>query len=629
MTHPGPLVAVSPGLADFLLKWGELLACAEFPAVIIDFHSTRVALVNPAAVTALGSTPAQLAELCPSAEAARAVLDGVATAGRWIGELREGLSGEAVVIRGPGGAAEGVYLAVIPGEVHVAPLVRSLVEGAESIFLAVDAAGRIAWANAEARRLLDPAGGFLVCAAPPGALVALNVGAATSRHLIGRDGASRSVAWRRVELGEGLRGLWGRDASDAVEIARALELRVRRVGALHDVSGAVARGLPIAQVAALALLRIEELLRVRTVRVTLAEGDTLRPLASRRGGEPVVTEERVLLAGSPASLARGGPMQRTIEDAQELPVLRSLAVTGVRQALIVPLQKEEQAVLGFLEVYGDGEPYTVGEVEVVNHIADALSGAIARERLIEQMSRHAAAMEQRIARRNEEIDRTNEQLVQAVKLSSIGELTAGLVHELNQPLNVMGGYVELLLQGAMPEPARVRALEIMGRAVARMTALAGNLRNFSRSEGPLMVPLDLGEVVASARELTAGAVMRGVTIDCPTGIRVNGSATRLGQVVVNILANALQSGGGPVSLCVRVEDDRAVIEVADSGPGVPQALRDRVFDAFYTTKPRGQGTGLGLSVSARIVQEHGGRIEVDEHEGGGALFRVVLPLHEG
>jgi signal transduction histidine kinase len=168
----------------------------------------------------------------------------------------------------------------------------------------------------------------------------------------------------------------------------------------------------------------------------------------------------------------------------------------------------------------------------------------------------------------------------------------------------------------------------MDRAVGRMTTMVDNLRNFSRGGGPMLAPVELGEVARMAVELTAGSQRHGVMVDSVDGAIVLGDPTRLEQVVINLVANALQAEGDPVVVKVRYLDaDRAFLEVTDHGPGVPSHLRDRIFDAFFTTKPPGQGTGLGLSISARIVQEHGGRIEVDDNPGGGARFRIVLPLH--
>jgi len=239
-----------------------------------------------------------------------------------------------------------------------------------------------------------------------------------------------------------------------------------------------------------------------------------------------------------------------------------------------------------------------------------------------------SAAELEIAALKRTLERTQDQLVQAAKLASLGELSAGLLHELNQPLNVLGGYVEILREGKLAEGSHTRALDVMERAVDRMVRMVEHLRTFSRGGRPTVAVVDVAAVLTLAHELTVGALRRGVVVTCAPGLFVLGDANRLEQVVINLLANALQCEGDPVVLNARaLDDDTVAIEVADRGPGVPTALRARIFEPFFTTKPAGRGTGLGLSVSARIVQDHGGRIEADDNPEGGALFRVVLPRH--
>lgn len=416
------------------------------------------------------------------------------------------------------------------------------------------------------------------------------------------------------------------------------EIRLLRAAArFGDVRQAVAlavgRGLPLIELAAFTLERLERVLAVRDCRITLLEDDTLRVYAARRDGEPLLAEPRTLLAATPASQARArrAPVQCAVSGSVELyPALRPLDTNGVRAVLYAPLEASE-AVFGFLELHQDErEVFLDDEVALAADLARMLATALVRERLVEQMARHAHALELRATHGREELNRTQEQLIQAAKLSSIGELAAGLVHELNQPLNVLGGYVELLREGALGPSAQERALDVMTRAVERMTSLVDNLRNFARSGGPSMEVVDLGRVVTMARELTAGAMARGVSATCPPGIHVLGDANRLEQVFVNLLANALQANGDPIAIeVVALDAERVAVDVRDRGPGVPDAIRGRIFEPFFTTKPPGQGTGLGLSVSARIVVEHGGRIEVDDNPGGGALFRVILPRHGG
>ncbi len=455
---------------------------------------------------------------------------------------------------------------------------------------------------------------------------------ASAMPIRGADGGAEGVF---VEVG-------GPAAGGIVAVAERLEaaeLEVRRLrraarwrDAEHTVAMAVGQGRPLADVARVALEQLARLLPVREARVSLVEVDTLRVLVGLRDGAVLPAEPRVLLGATPAGTARvrRAPVQRAVADAVgEFPALRALELDGIRAVLYAPLQVAE-AVFGFVELHGhERDVFTPEEVELTAVLAGMVATAMVRERVLEQASRHAQAMEMRAALGREELDRTQEQLIQAAKLSSIGELAAGLVHELNQPLNVLGGYVELLREGSLGEKARDRALDVMARAVERMTSMVDNLRTFARGGGPTVTVVDVATVVNMARELTVGALKRGVRVDCDPGLTVLGDANRLEQVFINLLANALQCEGDPVTVTAReVDDERVAIEVADRGPGVPEPLRQRIFEPFFTTKPPGQGTGLGLSVSARIIQDHGGRIEVEDNRGGGAVFRVVLPRHQ-
>jgi signal transduction histidine kinase len=448
-----------------------------------------------------------------------------------------------------------------------------------------------------------------------------------------REPAVAADAPGQIASGPALREPSGVDPAEVgdaypLESRADLARRVRRMEAVQAVAMAAGRGLGVVQVAQVALQRVGELLGAREARMSMLEGDTLRAVVCVRNGYPAPADARIVIATSPADHARvqRAPVQVGVDAADRWPSLRLLEAHGIRHALFVPLEVEE-AIFGFLEIYG-AAPLSAEDVALAVEAARMVGATMVRERLLEQVARHAETMEMRVALRNEELLRTHEQLIQAAKLSSIGELAAGLVHELNQPLNVLGGYIELLAEGGLDEAGRGRALEVMDRAVTRMTTMVDNLRNFSRGGGPTLAPVELGDVARMAVELTAGSQRHGVTVDSVDGAVVLGDTTRLEQVVINLVANAIQAEGDPVVVKVRYLDaDRAFLEVSDRGPGVPDHLRDRIFDAFFTTKPPGQGTGLGLSISARIVQEHGGRIEVDDNPGGGARFRIVLPLY--
>jgi signal transduction histidine kinase len=620
-------------IVAFVRRWGDVLVGSSVPALVIDTASGEVRLCNDAAVRLLGTAPRSFEEAVPLADTRVRIRTACAVAGFWDGEIDDRRVAAAGIACADEGSA-GIYLSFPGGNPPSRELPAGLLDPWDDAFVGVDMDDRIVYVNGTASRMFGPAllGRRVAACLPSGAHTALT--GDDVDELVSTPDGERHVRWRSVRvwtLGEAeILLLRARDITAEHE-AQRLNAEARRRDAAHAIALAVGRGVPVHELTEGALAALDGVLAVRELRVTVLEGDTSRLLAGRRGGMAVYDEGRASVEGSPAASARAhrAPEQRAVAASiAEFPALVPLEATGVRAVLYVPIAVPD-AVLGFLELHSaTRDVFPATDVELVQEVAGVLATAIVRERLMEQVARHAQAMELRATLRGEELTRTQEQLIQAAKLSSIGELAAGLVHELNQPLNVLGGYVELLREGSLAEGGRERALDVMGRAVERMISMVDNLRNFSRSSGPVAVPVDIAAVVTMARELTVGAHKRRVEASCAPGLVVLGDPNRLEQVFINLIANALQCGGDPVAITsYDAPGDRVVVEVTDRGPGVPEELRARIFEPFFTTKPPGQGTGLGLSVSARIVQEHNGRIEITDNPGGGALFRVVLPRH--
>jgi PAS domain S-box-containing protein len=267
-------------------------------------------------------------------------------------------------------------------------------------------------------------------------------------------------------------------------------------------------------------------------------------------------------------------------------------------------------------------------------------------------------------------------LIQNEKLASIGLLSAGVAHEINNPLAFVGnnlavlerdlkGLMELLVlyQGAsaalgeaapgVAERAAVLAEEmdleyiranlprLLSRTrdgVDRVTRIVHSLRGLARTDPPRKQETHLPDLVETSLEIIRGRLRRRgvqVEVDYDPNPRVRCVSTQISQVLLNLLVNALQAleerppAEGAPRIRVRAvrEGDDMVIEVADNGPGIEAAVRQRIFDPFFTTKDVGEGTGLGLSICHNIVTGHGGRIEVDSLPGAGTCFRVSLPLH--
>lgn len=234
-------------------------------------------------------------------------------------------------------------------------------------------------------------------------------------------------------------------------------------------------------------------------------------------------------------------------------------------------------------------------------------------------------------------------LRQAEKLATMGQMAAEIAHEVGTPLNVIGGRARSLARRAS-DPAEVQKnAEIIAGQVDRIAKIIHQVLAFARKSGPTLTRVDVGQVVTEAMEFIGESLERQritTTVAAPAGLpHIPGDPEAIQQVCLNLLSNAVHAmpSGGSLDVAITLVTRRKeglemsptapyfMLEVADSGPGIPPADREKIFEAFFTTKDTGEGTGLGLAVSRGIVSDHDGWIEVDERPGGGAVFRVFLP----
>ncbi|MGH9740767.1 MAG: PAS domain S-box protein, partial [Candidatus Acidiferrum sp.] len=234
-----------------------------------------------------------------------------------------------------------------------------------------------------------------------------------------------------------------------------------------------------------------------------------------------------------------------------------------------------------------------------------------------------------------ELKRLEEQLIKAEKLAAMGQMLAGVAHELNNPLTAILGVTELLREGQNDQEATKRQLEITHRQARRAARIVQNLLEFSRPASPLKKPVDLNSIIDRTLQLHEHSLRRNnVEVDFrpqPDLPGVVGDANQLIQVFLNLVTNAEQAirevrESGRIHIRFARLGSRVSITFQDDGVGIRPDSVARLFDPFYTTKRPGGGTGLGLSICLSIIREHGGNIEAEALPAGGSAFTVYLPL---
>jgi C4-dicarboxylate-specific signal transduction histidine kinase len=237
----------------------------------------------------------------------------------------------------------------------------------------------------------------------------------------------------------------------------------------------------------------------------------------------------------------------------------------------------------------------------------------------------------------QELRDKQEQLVQAGKLATLGELTTGVAHELNNPLNNIGLFIGNAIDQIElrdPDPERIKSDLVKAmEQVRKATEIITHLRTFGRPAPVKLEPVDVDDVIARSLSLVQEQLrIRAIEVSFDlhgVDLIVRGNPIQLEQVFVNLLTNArdvlADADRREVHIASRRDGDKVKVTVADTGPGIPAEIEQRIFDPFFTTKEVGGGTGLGLSITYSIVKEHGGEIWVDGRPEEGAIFHIELP----
>ncbi len=275
----------------------------------------------------------------------------------------------------------------------------------------------------------------------------------------------------------------------------------------------------------------------------------------------------------------------------------------------------------------------------VGGAAEVASLAVRFNRMARELRTERSALEARLVdleRATTELRATQDQLVRSEKLASVGRLAAGIAHEIGNPLAAILGLVEILQMGGLPEAEQTEFLQRIRSETERIHRIIRELLDYSRNQPEAAAPdaqADLVEVVEHAvKLLVPQSDLRRINIERRFEhdvVLVRGSADELSQIVLNLLLNATDAIAGEGHILVQVERDGrdqgdVLLKVTDTGPGIPESVRDKLFEPFVTTKPSGKGTGLGLAVCLALVHRYGSAIQAANSAHGGACFTVRL-----
>jgi signal transduction histidine kinase len=386
----------------------------------------------------------------------------------------------------------------------------------------------------------------------------------------------------------------------------------------------------------------------------------LKRLLSPHWDVELVSNGRAALAAallSTPDLVLSDVMMPELDGVALLAALRADARTHTVPVILISARAGEEARLAGLETGADDylvKPFAAREVvtRVRTHLemakvrraaADAARElAETRAALLQRLEEEHAALQTAY----EKLQQTHGQLVQAAKMASLGELVAGIAHEINNPLAFALGHLNTVERGlssvesalkpeldqtaAGPWRRTMDRIREMRTGLVRIEELVNKLRTFSRLDEGERKRVSARDSIESVLTILAHRSRSRITITTEFGEPdvIDCYASLLNQALMNLVSNAIDSidGQGTIAIETGARDGWFEVVVADTGHGIPPALRERVFEPFFTTKPVGKGTGLGLSISYSIIQKHGGQLSLEPRDGGGTVATIRLPL---
>ena len=408
--------------------------------------------------------------------------------------------------------------------------------------------------------------------------------------------------------------------------------QTRQLSSLHHLINTINASLDLNEVAATALKGLQSLLGVEVTSLALLDSTeevryvmsqppemmlTLTAIRLKKGesviGKVVEGGQAYLANDIPSASAQSRDLERTIG-------------TTTHSLLCQPLAVHDRIIGSVQLINKRSGPFSDPDRAFVETVAGSIAIAIENARMYQEVQTRLRELE----RANRELVTAQAQLVRSAKLASVGQLAAGLAHEINNPLGMILGFAQVIGQRIGDEKLKSYA-GLIEREALRVKRIVADLLGAARQSTAEVTRNDLREILDKA----LGLVEYQLTNENIRITRAHAGEPgwvmvdrdQILQVVINLIQNARQAmpeGGGLIVRTWSQKQD-SLFSITDTGLGIPEADLDRIFDPFFTTKPVGQGTGLGLSVSYRIIRRHGGDIRVASQPGAGTTFIVRLP----
>jgi PAS domain S-box-containing protein len=308
-------------------------------------------------------------------------------------------------------------------------------------------------------------------------------------------------------------------------------------------------------------------------------------------------------------------------------------MVGTSSISIAPLRARDKILGVMLFATPSYREMSEEDRKLIETYANQAALAIENARLYERVRKHAEELERLVQERTQELQAIHAELLQSAKLAALGQLAAGVAHELNNPLGAISGYLELLQEEMELGPQEMDYMERIEKRIQQSTKIVAELKSLGAPSEPVWQIVNVNDILEGTLSLVERRlsfhqikVQKDITPALPL---MHADPDRLEQVFINLITNARQAmeEGGTLRVASRESRNGEWVEIifADTGEGIAKEHLDKIFDPFFTTRSPGKGMGLGLSLSHRQIKDHGGAIDVWSEKGRGTVFRVALP----